>query len=377
MNYSRSEIVLRQDPLKMGCVELALPRVSVIVTCFNYAKYIEDCLTSVAGQTYENFECVIVDDASTDDSALVIQRWIDERKDNRFRLISNSVNSGQTASFAAGLAATEGEFVAFLDADDFWFPDFLLRHVEAHLNRSFSASVSCSDLVQVDEWRRGISGTWVGPVFEAMFEDRKRDAHRAIESDHSASIVPATGLTFYEIGAIRYVYPSYLEYPWTATSAMMFRRSVLDLLMPKDPTALKVCTDCYVFVMSHFFTGSLLIDNALGAYRRHGTNSFASNRVVGSGLPCAPATITKHQRTIVGLMLGHLLENYDRLSSFFPGADVRRLIRILFAKTLREDIAVGEANVRKVLGARRMMEARARAMLLRLPFGWARRSGLR
>ena len=106
--------------------QIALPRVSVIVTCYNYARYVGHALNSVASQTFRNFDCVVVDDASTDDSGIVIDRWLDERKHGRFRLIRNSANSEQTTSFAVGLDATNGQFVG-----------------------SFSASLSCSDLVQV------------------------------------------------------------------------------------------------------------------------------------------------------------------------------------------------------------------------------------
>src|ERR1700761_7809224 len=101
MNYSRSEIVSGQAVERLGsqAPEIALPRVSVIVTCFNYARYVSQALDSVASQTYKNFDCVVVDDASTDNAGLAIERWIYERKDSRFRFIRNASNLGQTASF--------------------------------------------------------------------------------------------------------------------------------------------------------------------------------------------------------------------------------------------------------------------------------------
>ena len=242
-------------------------------------------------RTFKNFDCVVVDDASTDDSGTVIERWIDERKDARFRLIRNTANSGQTTSFAVGLAATNGEFVAFLDADDFWFPEFLHRHVEAHLNRSFSASLSCSDLVQVDDEQRVLSGTWSGPQFEELLGH----SVTTIDADHSMRIDPGSGsLEFFESPKVRYIHPSYLDYPWTATSGMMFRRSALDLVMPEEANDLRINTDCYVFVICHYFTGSLAIGSALGAYRRHGYNNFADNSVVGTNLPCAAPTALRH-----------------------------------------------------------------------------------
>src|SRR6185437_4901469 len=135
MNYLRPDSIAGQTPQQPSShsPQIALPRVSVVVTCYNYARYIVQAVESVARQTYKNFDCVVIDDKSTDGSADVIERWINDKKDSRFRLIKSVVNRGQTASFAAGLEATSGEFVAFLDADDFWFPEFIQRHVEAHL----------------------------------------------------------------------------------------------------------------------------------------------------------------------------------------------------------------------------------------------------
>ena len=67
MNYARSEPVSGQaaERLDSSDPQIALPRVSVIVTCFNYARYVGQALDSVAAQTYGNFDCVVVDDAST------------------------------------------------------------------------------------------------------------------------------------------------------------------------------------------------------------------------------------------------------------------------------------------------------------------------
>src|SRR5438874_866802 len=88
-----------------------LPRVNVVVACFNYGRFVGEALDSVAAQSYGNFDCVIVDDASTDDSFEIIKRWISNKQDERFRLIKNERNLGQMGSFATGLAASEGEFV--------------------------------------------------------------------------------------------------------------------------------------------------------------------------------------------------------------------------------------------------------------------------
>jgi glycosyltransferase involved in cell wall biosynthesis len=367
MNYSHPKAVAERPSTNMGSASLpiSLPRVTVIVTCFNYARYIGQALDSVACQTYKNFDCVVVDDASTDESGRSIERWIKDKKDPRFRLISNASNCGQTASFVEGLAATSSEFVAFLDADDFWFPEFLQRHVEAQLNRSFSVSVSCSDMVQVDDEGRVLSGTWVGPRFE------ERHAHLipTIDADHTTRIEPGSGRpVFLESPKVNYIYPSYLEYPWTATSGMMFRRSVLDLVMPKGPHDLGLGADCYLFVFCHYFTGSLVIGSALGAYRRHGNNNFGHNPVIGNSvmgtdLACAPSTITRLQQEVVRAMLDHLLDHHDRFTSVFANQNVRSLIRILFIRSLRENIPIRNSRLRSVLGTRGILEAKVKVKL--------------
>jgi glycosyltransferase involved in cell wall biosynthesis len=71
-----------------------LPGISVVVTCYNCRDYIGDAIRSVASQTLRGFECVIVDDASTDDSAAVVQRTLDELADPRFSLIRLEKNGG-------------------------------------------------------------------------------------------------------------------------------------------------------------------------------------------------------------------------------------------------------------------------------------------
>ena len=144
-----------------------------------------------------------------------------------------------------GLALTSGEFVALLDADDFWFREFLQRHIEAHLNRSVSVSLSCSDLVQIDDKGRVLSGSLGLPPLE------ERHAHRVltIGADHSVRIDENSNLEFHETPKVNYISPGYRDFPWTVTSGMMFRRSALDLIMPRETSALRICTDGYAFVL--------------------------------------------------------------------------------------------------------------------------------
>jgi glycosyltransferase involved in cell wall biosynthesis len=94
---------------------LNAPLISVIVPCYNYAHYIGDCLESILVQTYINWECIVVDDGSTDNSVDVINEYCS--KDNRIKCFTQ-INSGPTIARNFGLKISQGEYVQFLDADD-------------------------------------------------------------------------------------------------------------------------------------------------------------------------------------------------------------------------------------------------------------------
>jgi glycosyltransferase involved in cell wall biosynthesis len=95
-------------------------RVSVVVPLYNKAPYLERTFASLSAQRYEGFEAIVVDDGSTDDSLPIARQY----RDDRFRILSQP-NAGPGAARNRGLAEASGEFVAFLDADDEWMPDFL------------------------------------------------------------------------------------------------------------------------------------------------------------------------------------------------------------------------------------------------------------
>ena len=104
------------------------PLVSVIVPCFNAEKYIDQTIQSVIAQSYVNWELILVDDCSTDQTLKKIQKYSEE--DNRIRVFTTDFQSGSPSNPRnIGLSVAKGELVAFLDADDIWLTNKLQEQV--------------------------------------------------------------------------------------------------------------------------------------------------------------------------------------------------------------------------------------------------------
>ncbi len=103
------------------------PLVSIIVPVYNAGRFIDETIQTVLDQTYTNWELLLVDDKSTDNSMKLIRPYAS--KDNRIKLLSNKQNSGAAISRNKGIDAATGRFIAFLDADDLWLPMKLQKQV--------------------------------------------------------------------------------------------------------------------------------------------------------------------------------------------------------------------------------------------------------
>ncbi|MDO8317285.1 MAG: glycosyltransferase family 2 protein [Flavobacterium sp.] len=99
------------------------PLVSIITPSFNSAKFIAETIQSVQNQTYQQWEMIIVDDCSTDETVSIIQEIAN--KDSRIQLIKLKKNSGTGIARSTALEKATGKFIAFLDADDLWKPEKL------------------------------------------------------------------------------------------------------------------------------------------------------------------------------------------------------------------------------------------------------------
>ncbi|MBD5359589.1 MAG: glycosyltransferase family 2 protein [Bacteroides sp.] len=96
------------------------PEISIIVPVYNMEQYVCECLDSIKAQTFTNWECIIIDDGSTDLSATICKQYAEE--DTRFKII-HTTNGGLSAARNAGLKIARAEFIGFIDSDDYIHPD--------------------------------------------------------------------------------------------------------------------------------------------------------------------------------------------------------------------------------------------------------------
>lgn len=121
--------------------------ISIIVPCYNQAKYLDVALQSVLSQTYSNWKCIIINDGSTDNTSLIAEKWIE--KDNRF-IYFEKVNGGLSSARNLGLANAKGDYIQFLDSDDYLADDKFILSVESFL-KDCSLDVVITDYNMVSD----------------------------------------------------------------------------------------------------------------------------------------------------------------------------------------------------------------------------------
>lgn len=219
-------------------------RISVILSNYNYAQYLPAAIASVLGQTFQNFEIIIVDDGSTDNSHEVIKHFYEQSPD-KIKFIFQS-NQGQGAAFNTAFEAANGEVIAFLDADDIWLPNKLQQIVDA-----FSPA---PDIVGIMHLLNLIdaNGNTIGDTKSGW-----------IPNEDLADIILKTGNAW--------------NYP--PTSGLAYRRSILEKVFPIDPIKWRLCVDgCLVYCTA--FLGKVVgLDEVLASYRIHGSNNHADDNV--------------------------------------------------------------------------------------------------
>lgn len=130
------------------------PTVSVVIPTFNRSRYIVETLKSIANQTFKDFECLVIDDGSTDNTKEIVSEFC--QKDSRFiyHLRPNTIPKGANSCRNHGVSQSQGIFVSFCDDDDFWISEKLKFQIDV-FNKNTNIYVVTGDIEYVDE--KGVS----------------------------------------------------------------------------------------------------------------------------------------------------------------------------------------------------------------------------
>jgi glycosyltransferase involved in cell wall biosynthesis len=219
------------------------PLVSVIITNYNYGRFLPEAMDGVLNQTFRDYELIIVDDGSTDDSREIIEGYA--RKDPEKIVPLLKENGGQASAFNAGFERSRGEIISFLDSDDYWIPGRLAKVVEVFKTGRYS--VVQHNLEITDEHSRP-SGRLVGEAIQKRNGFFTGDAKRLLlDYCHLDLFVP--------------------------TSGVCFRRSALEKIFPV-PEKWQICADLYITRIALFYGFLYSLKESLGYYRIHGKNNW-------------------------------------------------------------------------------------------------------
>jgi glycosyltransferase involved in cell wall biosynthesis len=145
------------------------PNVTIVIAAYNYGRFLPQALDSVLAQTYHDWEAVVVDDGSTDNTRDLVMSYLSDPRVRYFR----TDHLGQPAAKNYGVEQARGSFVAFLDADDYWSPDKLTKQLP--LFSSEKVAVVYSLRRTIDELGKELVVSYVSPhrgdVLRQMFKD--------------------------------------------------------------------------------------------------------------------------------------------------------------------------------------------------------------
>jgi glycosyltransferase involved in cell wall biosynthesis len=143
---------------------MQIPEVSLIIPCYNQAQYLEECLQSVFDQSFQNWECIIVNDGSPDNTEEIAIEWV--KKDDRFKFLKKE-NGGLSSARNYGISNSCGEYILPLDADDYISENY----IEECINL-ISVNSSIKVVYGKGELFGQLTGVW--NLSEYSFEELKR-----------------------------------------------------------------------------------------------------------------------------------------------------------------------------------------------------------
>lgn len=230
--YEQKQQMAKKILIENDGIEREAGLVSIIMPSYNTASYIKQTIQSVLDQTYTNWELIIVDDCSTDNTNEVV----DTIKDCRIHYFKNEKNSGAAISRNKALREAKGQWIAYLDSDDLWMPEKLEKQIKFMEENGYVFSYTNYEEIDVDGYKTGVKVT--GP-----------------------KKITKTGM---------------FNYCWPGCLTVMYDANKIGLIQIEDIKKnndyamwLKVCrkADCY------------LLDEILGQYRKGRVGSVSTHSI--------------------------------------------------------------------------------------------------
>ena len=287
-----------------------LPLVSVVVINFNYGRYLADAVGSVFGQSYRNIECIVVDNASTDETPGVLAAL--EARHPALRVLRRAGNDGQTPASLDGLAACTGQYVIFLDADDYLLPRCAETHVFVHLSMRPHVGLTSGDMLQVKDRHVVVATGEESNRYVRSGRGVKPDLVRPYEATEGW---PASAVREGIAAKVHYIPPLKIGWFWSPTSGICYRRDALRLFADNPKLAtLRTGTDLYFAFACSGLSGSVLIDEPLFAYRIHGGNIFTAHAQLDRTLNFTPGGGGDSNIKAQLYLVDHLVEQAKRFT---------------------------------------------------------------
>jgi glycosyltransferase involved in cell wall biosynthesis len=209
--------------------------ISVLIDNYNYGKFLSECIESVLDQTYQNFEIIIVDDGSSDNSKEIIEKYAN--KDKRIRPIFKK-NGGQASAFNEGFKHCNGEIICFLDSDDKFLPNKLKKIKE---------------------------------IYEKGYEYIVNDYKLIGNTSYKGPYYPYGGYNMFLVYYLTF-------FAGSTTSNISISKKLANQIFPIPyEDFLKIRADDVIVFISNLMTEMFFIDKELTEYRIHGDNLFACN----------------------------------------------------------------------------------------------------
>jgi glycosyltransferase involved in cell wall biosynthesis len=216
------------------------PLVSILINNYNYGDYLGAAIESALGQTYAHTEVIVVDDGSTDHSDQVLTQY-----QQRVQVVQQT-NGGQASAFNRGFAASQGEIICFLDADDLFAPDKVEQVVAAL--QTDAALGWCFHPLTMWQVQSGKQQPSIATGTAGIYDLRSR-----IQQGQLTGHMPIP----------------------MVTSGLCFRRSLLQQLLPM-PTVIRITSDDYLkYAALGLASGYVLLDD-LATQRLHGNNAYTA-----------------------------------------------------------------------------------------------------